>query len=203
MVTLVGAFADDWHNWCQGCNASLMPRLTPDERNTFLTEPGHLMRIATTDHTGMPLVVPIWFVAEEGRLWFTPRERSAWWAYLQRDLRTCAVIDEEATPWRKLVVRGLVRVDHEPGEDDLWRDRYRRIACRYVSERSASGYLSNTQAERRALLSLPIDSPDVESSTWRMPVHGEDPRGVWADRYYQATPRSSVRIGQDMLNQVE
>jgi nitroimidazol reductase NimA-like FMN-containing flavoprotein (pyridoxamine 5'-phosphate oxidase superfamily) len=167
-----------------------MPRLTPDERDTFLAEDGHLMRIATTDHTGMPIVVPIWFVAEEGRLWFTPRERSAWWACLQRDPRTCAVIDEEATPWRKVVIRGSVRIDYQPGEDDRWRDRYRRIACRYVSERSADAYLSNTKAERRALLSLPIDSLDVESSTWRMPVPGEDPRGVWADRYYQATPKT-------------
>ncbi len=165
-----------------------MPRLTTDDLVAFLGEDGHLLRIATTDATGMPLVVPVWFIAEDGRLWFTPRERSAWWAHLQRDPRICAVIDEAATPWRKLVVRGSVRIDHAPGEDDAWRDRYSRIARRYVSDRSADAYLSNTAAERRALLSLPIDGPEVESSTWRMPVAGENPRGVWADRYYQSTP---------------
>jgi nitroimidazol reductase NimA-like FMN-containing flavoprotein (pyridoxamine 5'-phosphate oxidase superfamily) len=166
-----------------------MPRLTTTERDSFLAEPGHLLRLATTDATGMPLVVPIWFIAEQGRLWFTPRERSAWWAHLQRDQRMCAAIDEEATPWRKVIVQGSARIDHMPGDDDAWRPLYRRIAERYVSERSADAYLANTHAERRALLSIATEGPDVEVSTWRMPIPGENPRGVWADRYYQATPR--------------
>jgi PPOX class probable F420-dependent enzyme len=165
-----------------------MPSLTSDELDAFLAEPGHLLRIATVDADGMPSVVPIWFIAEDGRLWFTPRERSAWWTHLQRDPRACVVVDEEATPYRKLVVRGSVRVDHAPGEDDAWRDRYRRIACRYIPDAAADAYLTTTINERRALLSIPI-SGSGESSTWRMPVRGEDGRGIWAERYYQATPR--------------
>ncbi len=166
-----------------------MPRLTPAELDAFLAEPGHLLRIATVDADGMPNVVPIWFVAEEGRLWFTPRERSAWWGHLQRDPRACVVVDETPTPYRKLMVRGRVRVDHPPGEDDIWRDRYRRIACRYVPAAGAEAYITTTINERRALLSMPIAGDDVEVSTWRMPVPGEDGRGIWAERYYQATPR--------------
>lgn len=166
-----------------------MPKLTDAELDAFLDEPGHLLRIATVGDDGIPLVVPIWFVAEDGRLWFTPRERSAWWGHLQRDARACVVIDEEAPPWRKLVVRGAVRVDHAPGDDDAWRDRYRRIACRYTSERGADAYITRTIAERRALLSMTISGPEVDASTWRMPITGEDVRGVWAEKYYQATPR--------------
>jgi PPOX class probable F420-dependent enzyme len=166
-----------------------MPRLTDDELTAFLAERGHLLRIATVDADGMPLVVPIWFIAEEGRIWFTPRERSACWGHLQRDPRTCVVIDEEAPPWRKLLVRGTARVDHQPGDDDAWRDRYRRIAERYVSPQGADAYITRTINERRALLSIAVEGDGVESSTWRMPVAGESARGVWAERYYQATPR--------------
>jgi hypothetical protein len=166
--------------------ASVMPKLDGETLHAFLDEPGHLLRLATADDTGLPLVVPIWFVAEDGRVWFTPRERSAWWAHLQRDPRACAVIDEEAAPWRKVMLRGAVRIDHQPGDDDAWRDRYRRIACRYTSERSADAYIERTINEPRALLSMPID--DDHTTTWRMPVTGEDVRGVWAERYYQATP---------------
>jgi nitroimidazol reductase NimA-like FMN-containing flavoprotein (pyridoxamine 5'-phosphate oxidase superfamily) len=167
--------------------AAAMPKLTTAELHSFLDEPGHLLRLATAEETGLPLVVPIWFIAEEGRIWFTPRERSEWWTHLQRDARACGVIDEEAAPWRKVMLRGSVRLDHLPGDDDAWRDRYRRIACRYTPERSADAYIERTINERRALLSMTI--VDDNTTTWRMPVAGEDARGVWAERYYQATPR--------------
>ena len=54
-----------------------MPKMTASEVDTFLGEPGHLLRLATTDDAGAPLVVPIWFGYEDGRVYFTPRERSA------------------------------------------------------------------------------------------------------------------------------
>ena len=50
-----------------------MPKMTESEVDTFLGEPGHLLRLATTDDAGAPLVVPIWFIYEDGRVYFTPR----------------------------------------------------------------------------------------------------------------------------------
>ena len=66
-----------------------MPKMTASEVDTFLGEPGHLLRLATTDDAGAPLVVPIWFSYADVRLYFTPRERSAWREYLDRDSRDC------------------------------------------------------------------------------------------------------------------
>ena len=43
-----------------------MPKMTASEVDTFLGEPGHLLRLATTDDAGAPLVVPIWFIYEDG-----------------------------------------------------------------------------------------------------------------------------------------
>ena len=157
-----------------------VPALSPDEVTTFLDEPGHLLRLATVDAGGAPYIVPMWFIHEDGRLWFTPRERSVWWSHVQRAPRVAATVDEEALPYRKVVVRHDVRIDHRPGEDDTWRDRYRRIVLRYGPPEMADGYLSATHDEPRALLSLPVDG----ATTWRMPQPGEDPRSIWAARYY-------------------
>lgn len=159
-----------------------MPKLLPDEVRAFLEEPGHLVRLATVDPDGAPHVVPIWFVFEEDRLWMTPRERSSWWGHVQHDQRVAAVVDEEASPYRKVIVRGAVEIVHGLGEDDAWRDRYRRIATRYTPEEWADAYLTNTHDEPRALLALDCDPASV--TTWRMPLQGEDPTGIWAKRYY-------------------
>ena len=161
-----------------------MPKLLPHEVRAFLEEPGHLIRLATVDPDGAPSVVPIWFVFEDDRIWMTPRERSAWWGHVQRDQRVAAVVDEEPAPYRKVVLRGTVEIVHGLGQDDLWRDRYRRIAMRYVPEDAADAYLTSTHDEPRALLALDCDPASV--TTWRMPVAGEDPKGIWAARYYHA-----------------
>jgi nitroimidazol reductase NimA-like FMN-containing flavoprotein (pyridoxamine 5'-phosphate oxidase superfamily) len=158
-----------------------MPKLTAEEQESFLAEPGHLARIATVDADGVPLVVPVWFIAEDGKVFVTPRERSEWWKHISHNPYVCIVIDEEARPWRKVLVRGPIEIVHDLGHDDLWRDQYRRIACQYVPEREADAYMRNTHGERRALLAMPLGN----ATTWRMPVEGEDPKGVWASKYYR------------------
>ena len=60
-----------------------MPKLSSEEREHFLTEPGFMMDIATVDESGAPLVTPIWYVYEEGRIWFTPRQHSEWLKHLR------------------------------------------------------------------------------------------------------------------------
>ncbi|MBT5579462.1 MAG: PPOX class F420-dependent oxidoreductase, partial [Acidimicrobiaceae bacterium] len=71
-----------------------MPGLTHEETATFLDERGHLLRLGTNGVDGLPRVVPIWFVYDEGALWFTPRAKSAWLADLRADAAVCATIDE-------------------------------------------------------------------------------------------------------------
>src|SRR5262245_48460105 len=160
-----------------------MPKMTESEVDAFLGEPGHLLRLATTDDTGAPLVVPIWFIYKERRVYFTPRERSAWREHLDRDPRVCLLIDESDSPMRKVVVTGRADLVHALGNDDEWRDMYRRIALRYVPEAWADAYLQDTIDEPRALYSVDLDTSGV--ATWRMPAQpGENPLAVWASRYY-------------------
>lgn len=165
-------------NYC-----SPMPEMTEDEINTFLDEPGHLLRIGTVDADGLPLVVPIWFIRDGPRLLFTPRAKSSWLAHIRANPRACCTIDESASPMRKVVARGPVEVVHDIGNDDAWRDIYRSITMRYVPESFGEAYLTDTHDEPRALLAMAMDTPATR--TWRMPYkESEDRLAVWSKLYY-------------------
>jgi Pyridoxamine 5'-phosphate oxidase len=163
--------------------ARSMPGLSTTELHEFLDEPGHLLRLGTVDPAGIPRVVPIWFLFDEGKLWFTPRARSAWLDDLRTNAAVCCTIDETTGAMRKLVARGRAVLEYDLGDDDRWRDRYRTIACRYTPPEFADAYLHDTIDEPRALYSLTL--ANAETATWRMPVgSGENPLAVWASRYY-------------------
>ncbi len=159
-----------------------MPKLTNDERDAFLAEPGVLMRIAVTRADGSPLVTPIWFIHEDNAIYFTPRAKSEWFACLRRDPRCALCIDEQPLPYRKVLVEGEAELVHDLGTDALWREQYRRIASRYVSAAEADAYVENTIDQERGLYRLSLDTAKV--STWRMPVADEPGEGIWANRYY-------------------
>jgi PPOX class probable F420-dependent enzyme len=159
-----------------------MPKLQDSERDAFLVQPGVIMHIATVDAGGAPLVTPIWFIFEDGRIWFTPRQHSEWLKNIRKDDRVALSIDESLFPYRKVVVRGRARVEFEIGEDDAWRDRYRRIAHRYLPADQADGYVDGTDDQPRALCSVVV--ADAELRSWRMAVDGEPAGGIWAKRYW-------------------
>jgi nitroimidazol reductase NimA-like FMN-containing flavoprotein (pyridoxamine 5'-phosphate oxidase superfamily) len=164
-----------------------MPKLTDPETSAFLAEPGHLARIATVDAEGAPLVVPVWFLQRDGQILITPRERSEWLGHLRRDPRVCISIDEEALPYRKVILRGAMRILHDVGEDDVWRETYRAIAERYIPADAADFYIRETIDQPRALAGLEIAKAEV--TTWRMPVGDEPYSGIWARRYYREGSR--------------
>lgn len=161
-----------------------MPALSNDDVTAFLSEPGHLARIGTTDTDGMPRVLPLWFIVHEGAICFTPRQPAVIWHNILRDPRVGISIDEEASPYRKVVVQGVAEVLHPPGDDESWRDLYRAIAARYTPVEWADAYVDGTSDQPRALCAVRLDAPTTRVQTWRMPVRGEDPKGIWHPRYY-------------------
>jgi len=92
-------------------------------------------------------------------------------------------------PYRKVLVRGRAEIVHEVGQDDLWRDRYRRIAQRYLAHGDANAYVDGTDDQPRALCAITLETAEVK--TWRMPVTGESYDGIWAKRYW--TDEAKVR----------
>lgn len=161
-----------------------MPVLDEAERDAFLREPGLLMRFATLKPDGAPYATAIWYAYEEGALWFTPRKESVWRQHLLRDPRIAIVIDEQALPYRKVVIEGRAQLAFDLGRDSEWRDRYRRIATRYVPPEGADFYIAETIDQTRALFTFPLEGARVR--TWRMPVGDEPYAGIWARRYYAA-----------------
>jgi len=159
-----------------------MPKLSANERDAFLDEPGVLMRVAVCRQDGSPLVTPIWFIYEDQAIYFTPREKSEWFACLRQDPRVSLCIDEQPLPYRKVIAEGHAELIYDIGQDDLWRDQYRRIAQRYVGSEAADAYVSNTIDQPRGLFRLLLAQAKV--STWRMPLEGEAGMGIWHDRYY-------------------
>ncbi|HEY5680620.1 MAG TPA: pyridoxamine 5'-phosphate oxidase family protein [Pseudomonadales bacterium] len=160
-----------------------MPALSIAERDDFLAERGIVMRIGVVRADGSPLVTPIWFLHEDGAIFFTPREKSEWFACLRRDPRVSLCIDEQPLPYRKVIVEGRAELVHDVGEDDVWRDLYRRIAKRYVDDAEAEAYVQNTIDQPRGLYRVVMSEGEIK--TWRMPVAGEAPEGIWHSRYYK------------------
>lgn len=168
-----------------------MPVMTDQESSDFLDRRGVLLRIGTVDADGMPRVVPIWFLHDQGRVLFTPRARSAFLANIRRDPRVGLSIDEDDPPYRKLTVQGRAELVHDLGEDDAWRDTYRAIATRYIDPDGAEAYIRATIDQPRALIAVALASARV--STWRLPVEGEAGTGIWARRYYLEDTRMARR----------
>ncbi len=160
-----------------------MPTLSESEVAAFLDEPGHLLRLATTDEDGYPRLVPIWFIRQGDEILFTPRGPSVFLANIRRDPRVALSIDEDPLPYRKVTVQGDARIVHDVGNDDEWRDLYRSIAKRYIPAEAAEAYVSDTIDQPRALIGVPIRGTS-RTTTWRMPVADEDGTGIWARRYY-------------------
>lgn len=159
-----------------------MPKMTPAERDTLLSQPGILCRIATLRPDGAPHVTPVWFIYDANEIVVTPRRESAWMEHLRRDPRVAVTIDEEAGPYRKVTVEGVARFRFDVGHDDDWRDLYRAIAKRYVPEAGAEHYIQETIDQPRALVAIPLEGSIVR--TWRMPIQGEAYTGIWHRRYY-------------------
>ena len=105
-------------------------------------------------------------------------------ANIRRDQRVGFSIDEDPLPYRKVTIRGVARIVHEPGGDDVWRDQYREIAKRYLPDEAADAYVNDTVDQPRALIAVSMTSADARMTTWRMPVADEDGTGIWHRRYY-------------------
>ena len=160
-----------------------MPALSNTEQTEFLAERGIVMRVSVVREDGSPLVTPIWFLHEDDAIYFTPRERSEWFTCLRRDPRVALCIDDQQLPYRKVIVEGTAELVYDIGHDDEWRDRYRRIAKRYVADDEAEAYVQNTIDQPRGLFRTVLAEASLK--TWRMPLPGEAPEGIWHQRYYQ------------------
>jgi len=86
---------------------------------------------------GRPLIAPVWFLVEDGRLVFNTGADTAKGRALQRDPRVVLVVDDEHPPFSFVQVQGIAELSEN--DPDL-RGTATRIAARYMGEQRAEEY---------------------------------------------------------------
>jgi len=171
-----------------------MPKLTQQEFEEFMTEPGFYARLATVDEDGFPLVMPIVFLFDEGKIKFTLRPNSAPWNNVRRDGRVGMAIDEPKEPMRRVIVQGRAEVVFQPGQEEKWVHLHRRMLSKTHEAEYIEKYI-NAQFEigvERPWLQIDLGAPTTRLRTWRnaVPEDGDDRSVPWSKQYIVNDPAS-------------
>ena len=135
-----------------------------------------ICRLGCLKEDGAPYVVPCWFEWTGREFYIIPRKRSVWARYIQRDGRVCLSIDEDASPYRKVMVEGHGQIVEEPNVGGHWVEIARRMSLRYLGEHGPD-YLEPTLNQPRWLIRV----APTKVTTWQ---------GVaWHPRYFEEGTR--------------
>jgi PPOX class probable F420-dependent enzyme len=108
-----------------------MASVTDPRISAFLSAGTRTGKLAFTATDGRPLVVPVWFIVEDGTLVFNTGKDTAKGKALARDPRATICVDLEEPPYAFVQVQGTVELSEDPGE--LLRTAT-AIAARYMGE---------------------------------------------------------------------
>ncbi|MEU0489609.1 PPOX class F420-dependent oxidoreductase [Nocardiopsis sp. NPDC006139] len=103
----------------------------------FLSAGTRTGKLAYTASDGRPLVVPVWFIVEDGEIVFNTGASTAKGRAVGRDPRVALCVDLEEPPYGFVQVQGEASVSQDPGE--LLRTAT-AIAARYMGEDRAEEY---------------------------------------------------------------
>lgn len=113
------------------------PSVTDPRVSAFLSEGTRTGKLAYTATDGRPLVVPVWFVVEDGTLVFNTGKDTAKGKALIRDPRAAICVDLEEPPYGFVQVQGEAELSEDPAE--LVRTAT-AIAARYMGEDRAEEF---------------------------------------------------------------
>lgn len=111
--------------------------VTDPEVSEFLTTGTRTGKLAYAGGDGRPLVVPVWFIVEDGVLVFNTGKATAKGKALARDPRATLCVDLEEPPYGFVQVQGDAELSEDPGE--LVRTAT-TIAARYMGEDQAEEF---------------------------------------------------------------
>lgn len=114
-----------------------MASITDPEVLAFLTEGTRTGKLSYTNATGQPLVIPIWFIVEDGCVVFNTGRDTAKGRALARDPRAALCTDLESPPYAFVQVQGIAELSEDPAE--LLRTAT-AIAARYMGARRAAEF---------------------------------------------------------------
>jgi PPOX class probable F420-dependent enzyme len=87
--------------------------ITDPEVSAFLSEGTRTGKLAWTSADGRPLVVPVWFIVEDGCVVFNTDKDSAKGRALARDPRAALCVDLEEPPYGFVQVQGTVELSED------------------------------------------------------------------------------------------
>ncbi len=73
-------------------------------------------KLAYTSADGRPLVAPVWFIVEDGRIVFNTGKKTAKGRALARDPRATLCVDLDEPPYAFVQVQGDAELSEDPGE---------------------------------------------------------------------------------------
>jgi PPOX class probable F420-dependent enzyme len=111
--------------------------VTDPKIGAFLSAGTRTGKLAYTSADGRPLVVPVWFIVEDGILVFNTGKDTAKGRALARDPRATLCVDLEEPPYGYVQVQGDAELSEDPGE--LVRTAT-AIAARYMGRDRAEEY---------------------------------------------------------------
>jgi len=111
--------------------------ITDPEVSAFLQAGTRTGKLSYTGADGRPLVAPVWFIVEDGRLVFNTGKETAKGRALARDSRATLCVDLEEPPYAFVQVQGNAELSEDPGE--LLRTAT-AIAARYVGPELADEF---------------------------------------------------------------
>jgi PPOX class probable F420-dependent enzyme len=106
-----------------------MALITDPDVHAFLSEGTRMGKLSYTAADGRPLVVPVWFIVEDGTVIFNTGKDSAKGRALARDPRTALCTDLEEPPFGFVQVQAEAELSEDPAE--LLRTAM-AIAARYM-----------------------------------------------------------------------
>jgi PPOX class probable F420-dependent enzyme len=111
--------------------------ITDPKISAFLGEGTRTGKLAYAGADGRPLVVPIWFIVEDGTLVFNTGKDTAKGRSLARDPRATLCVDLEEPPYGFVQVQGTAELSEDLGE--LVRTAT-LIAARYIGRERAEDF---------------------------------------------------------------
>lgn len=93
-----------------------MASITDPEVHTFLTEGTRTGKLSYTSASGQPLVIPVWFIVEDGCILFNTGRDTAKGRSLARDPRAALCVDLESPPYQFVQVQGIAELSADPAE---------------------------------------------------------------------------------------
>lgn len=120
-----------------------MASINDPEALAFLTEGTRTAKLSYASATGQPLVVPVWFVVEDGCVVFNTGRDTAKGRALARDPRAAICTDLESPPYAYVQVQGVAELSEDPA--DLLRTAT-AIGARYLASTASARTAERRQA---------------------------------------------------------